>query len=262
MLVGPQEEQVGRRVDDPQPAVDLERIGHEWEGEALRRYDLEYVAGSNVGARALDELVVLLPRDVRAHLSALVRPFRGKRRRERASQQRDHALDRLETGVVGGGGLGRALDRHHLDHEQRLRPPVVDEQRLREPEEALRQPEFVRIPVRQALHVAHPVVREVADRPSHQGRQPGQLGQAELLQQRAQVIQRIDAAVRGNRKPLDAPAAPDLQCVAARRKRGAGADANEAVAAPGLAPLVRLEQEGRRAVVDLLEDRQRGVEVG
>jgi hypothetical protein len=57
-------------------------------------------------------------------------------------------------------------------------------------------------------------------------------------------------AVRG---PLDVPAA--------RAEDGAGATAHEAVAAPLLAALDRLEQEARVAVVELAKERDRRVHV-
>jgi hypothetical protein len=57
-------------------------------------------------------------------------------------------------------------------------------------------------------------------------------------------------------------AAADLDHSGPCLEHGASTETDEAVAAPLLAALVRLEQEGVAAVVDLEEDREGGVEVG
>ena len=121
-----EEVHVGRRVDRAQAAVDRERLDRRRRDEALRRHDLEGVAGVDVLDDPRDVGLEVLAGQVRAPRdggllgadrgcsgirseggSGSVDLRAGPRRRHRAAQRVASLVDHAERAVVGGVDLRR-----------------------------------------------------------------------------------------------------------------------------------------------------------
>jgi hypothetical protein len=193
---GVEEEHVRGRVHLPEPPVRVERVQVRAPREPLRRHRLDDVARDDVLLeRGHERLVPGLPHVRHGRMPERDRPLRdlGRRRREERAREParlgDRAVVRERERVAGG--VGRAEDvRDDLD---RLEEVVVHEQRVREHEERVGDPERVREvrAPRRGLEVVDGVVADEADRAAGEGRDLGQrhvrvLGEL-LLEQRHRV---------------------------------------------------------------------------
>ncbi len=245
-----QEVHVRARVDDAQPAVDRERVDLDVRRPALRRHDLERVAGVDVLDDPRDVGLELLARHVRGEDRARA-GRRGRRPRHGAGEQVARLLDRRD-----GVGVGRleasvpGVGVHVHEHGDRVLEMVEDEQHVGQHERHVRQPDGVGVRLAERLDRAHEVIAEVADRAAGERRhvRPRRLAVARDLLGRERV--------RIGRLVTEGPA-HDL----------ARAHADEAVAPDLLAALGGLEQEGGSstpptlAPAQLQERRDRGLGV-
>jgi hypothetical protein len=266
---------VGARVHGSQSTVHRERRDGDRDAEALAEYDLEGVAGVDVVADAPDAGLELLAGHRRGDGAArspaglghgvciwLCRVglrhavgAGGERRPQLLLDGRD-AIDGPLIGAVHVAALHEGVG-HHRD---RVLEVVEHEHGVGEQERHLRQAEVVGRRVREVLQAPHQVVPEVADEAAGERRQSG--------------------ASAGGRRPVAADQVGgrgegvgvlDLQAVAVLLHRqapvrvgheGAGADAEEGIAAEVL-PLFRaLEEEGAPRGAELEERRDGGLEVG
>ena len=159
-----QEVHVRARVDDPQPAVDRERVDVEVGRPALGGHDLKRVAGVDVLDDPRDVGLELLARHVR--LKRGPRPG-GRRRMARhgPGEQLADGLDRRHGAGVGGLEVaavvvvGVDVD----EHADRVAQVVEDHEHVGEHQRHVRQPDRVGVRLAQRLDRAHEVVAEVAD---------------------------------------------------------------------------------------------------
>ncbi len=224
---------VRRRVDRPQPAVDRERLLVDRGAPALRRDDLEGVAGVDV----LDD-----PRDVALELGALhVRlPVRlgpgaghAARRRDRPGERRADLVDHRRV--------------PHRDDGDRVLEVVEGDERVGEHERHVGQAHRVGVGRAERLDRAHEVVAEVADRAAGERRQVRVAGQA-----------RAPDLLGGERVRVAGVAERPAQHVA-------GPEADERPAPDPLALLGGLQQErgaGGIGFAQLQERRDRRLAVG
>ena len=233
-----EEVHVGRRVDRAQAAVDRERLGRGGRRPALRRHDLEGVAGVDVLDDPRHHRLERLARHVGLELR--LGPGLGGRARQRAGEPLADLADRLLRALVGGLVLvdvGVGEDRH------RVLEVVEGDDDVGQHERHVGQADRVGVDGRQALDGAHAVVAEEADRAAREGdRLVGRrLPEAADLGRR----QRVRVAAVGQ-----APAHHLARLVA-----------DERPAADALALLGRLEQEGRAGAAQLQERADRRLAV-
>ena len=237
-VVEVEEVHVGRRVDGAQPAVDRERLDRRGRRPALRGHDLEGVARVDVlddpGHHRLERLARHVRLELRLGGRLRLRP------RQRAGEPLAHLADRVARTLVRGLVLvdvGVGQDRH------RVLEMVEGDDDVGQHERHVRQPDRIRVDVRQALDGPHAVVAEEADRAAREGdRLLGRsLAEARDLGRR----ERVRVAALGQR-----PAQHLARLVA-----------DERPAADALALLGRLEQERRAGAAQLQERADRRLAV-
>ena len=225
--------------------------------QALARDHLEDVAGADVFLCLLDAGEVLLAGHVRfvsqcdfaGRLDVVA--GRGGGRTEHLHQG-VNALDGVAIGVL------RVLPVHTLaaDHLDGHVPVVEDEDLVEEHEVDVRQVAVVGRAVRQVLDEAHHVVGHVADGAAGEARQPRHVGQAELRQVAAELVQRV----LGGQRAL-AAVLRDAHDAAAALERGERRGAQDGETADVFGPAGTLQQEAVAVARNLLEREHRGQRV-
>jgi hypothetical protein len=134
---------------------------------------------------------------------------------------------------------------------------VENQQRVAEHEDRIGKLQVVARRPRQPLHVANHVVREVADRPALEAREPGHRHRFEVGEQSAEGLQRV--AVGQSLRPGAATTERDPAVLGAEDHEGIGTQ--ERIACPDRAALDGLQQEGVGAWSEPKIRRQLGVEI-
>ncbi len=222
-----QEVHVRRRVDGAQPAVDRERLDRRRRRPALRGHDLEGVAGVHVlddpGHHRLERLArhVGLELRLRALGGADGGPWKraGEPLADLADRLDGARVRRLHPAVLLRVGVGEDRDR--------VAQVVEGEDHVGEHQRHVRQPDHVRVGLREALDRAHAVVAEEADRAARKRREAVDLRLA--VARDLALGELVGVAAVGQ-----APAHDAARLVA-----------DERPAADALALLGGLEQEGR-----------------
>ena len=114
---------------------------------------------------------------------------------------------------------------------------------------------------RKPLHVAHPVVGQVADRAAREARQARDLDRALRLEQAPKRRKRVALWAGSEFASLDSGGALNLERAGPRDEADACPKTHETQAAAALALLGRFEQERSSAVVELSEQADRGFEI-
>ena len=156
-------------------------------------------------------------------------------RRQRAGEPGSNLADGLDGARVGGVDAALVVEVGVGQDRDRVAQVVEGDDHVGEHQRHVRQPEHVRVGLRQALDGAHAVEAEEADGAARERRQAGDLGLADLGDRL--VGERVRVSPVGQAPADDALRAP----------------ADERVAADLLALLGGLQQEGRAVAAQLQE---------
>src|SRR5579884_868660 len=251
----PQEIHVGRGIDDAQRAIDLERIGPGLRKEALAGHDLKGVPGTDVAQRAPYGRQKTFPREVGIDAKADIRaemhrmepvpawprypPRAGLHPTNQGAFQKPpdplHALDRRPIAILQS--IAR-LDRHGLDHPDRMTHVIEDHQACKKHQQRLVEIGAVAFRHRDALDQTHHLVGEVANGTGHQRRHARQADGAIASQQLPQHCQR-----RLAQKPTPATGLEHATTIPVTKDLP-GMHPDERIASRALAAFDALEQAG------------------
>ena len=180
--------------------------------------------------------------------------------RQRPVEPADNSLDPIAGAGVQRFRVHAGLGPGVADDGQALLHRIVDEHEAGHHEGAVGQVEG-RMAVRQPFHEADHVVAEKADRATIKARQAGCGAHRERGEQGAQFGQRVDPVQLDH--PTRTAGVVHAHLVAHAREGDQRVQADEGIAAPLLAALHGLEQEGvSRIAGDLGKDGERRVEIG
>ena len=253
----PQVVHVGRGVDDPEGAVDIERPGPDGCLPPLGQDALKDIAGLDVLLRLHHDLLEIGFAHVgRENGRAPARGAPGRRPAARA-EPRDHPVDPPDG--IGIGRLMIALADMGVRHNpDRLGHIVEDEQRIREQKAGLGQPQEILSLRGEPLELADHIVAQIPHRAPAEPGQPGDLDRAVLQHDLAETGQQI----RLHRDPPPAPPArhDHFPVVAVNQRRRAAPQ--ERVPRPLFTALHAFQKVGARPPIDLGQSRDRGLKVG
>ena len=174
-----EEVHVRRRVHGAQPAVDAERLDRRRRAPALGRDHLVGVAGVDVLDDLRDVALELLARHVGLEDGLRTRAV-GLQRRQRAGEAGSNLADRLDGARVRGVQAALVVEVGVGQDRDRVAQVVEGDDHVGEHQRHVRQPEHVRVGLRQALDGAHAVEAEEADGAARERRQAGDLGLPDL----------------------------------------------------------------------------------
>ncbi len=253
----PQVVHVGRGIDHPEGAVHVERPGPNGRLPPLRKHALEDIAGLDVLLRLHHDLLEIgLAHVGREGKRAAARGAPGRRTAAR-TEPRDHPVDPPD-GIGVGVLMSPLADVGIRDDPDRLGHVVEDEERIREQEAGLGQPQDIFAQRGEPLELADHVIAQIAHRAAAEPGQSGNLDRAVLRHDLAEAGQHI----RLHRDPPAAPTArhDHFPVVAVNQRRRAASQ--KRVPRPLFTALHAFQQIGARAPVDLDQGRHRRLEVG
>ena len=160
--------------------------------EALRRHDLDDVAGRDVFLGRGNHRHVTLARDVRGDRRVVDGDAAGafeKRRHGGTLEALDYLVDLNPRVLIRHLGRGEFFDRHVGDNFERLADVVEAQHRVGEHQVEIGRAEIVDGGLGNLLEASHDVVGEKADRAAEEARQVGQLGRAEAFDLGAQLLE-------------------------------------------------------------------------
>ena len=249
---------VGRRIERAQCAIHIHRPRAERHAHALAQHDLEDVASTDVFLHRLHGFHETVAGEAGNEIFFL--------------QQ-----GRVEHVRVAAAGMAQAvnqfiqashrarmrlwLGRVCMDDEVQAALEVVEYgEFFRQHQEGIGCAELIRlVAASQArLDVADRFETEIADQPAGEGRQAGHARHAEAFAQAVHFGQGVGEFPRFDQLAVH----PCFHRVAAEGEGARGRQADDGIAAPGLAALHRFEQVGMRTVGQFQVNRQRRVQVG
>ena len=253
-----QEEHVGRRVGEPQGAVDLERLDLGARLQPLGQHHLDDVAGGDVLLALAHHGVELLRRDVGFVSDGRSRTVEapGFQGLGRLPQGRAQVLD-AGDGVAVEDPRARALvDGDVVDDRDGVLEVVEAHQRAHQQEVDVRETAGPFGRVGNPVQHLHRIVRHVAESApgEREVRQAG--GRAVSFEDLGQRPQRVVAGPR-----LRLPSSGDLDIASPGLEHQFRRGAQERVARPALAALHALQQERVTALPETVVEGHRGFEV-